>query len=45
MRPTQICVGFAEVDDKIHKLSKLNKYEISKYLKEKPLPDVADPDD
>lgn len=44
MRPTQMCVGFAEVDDKIHKLSKLNKHELSKYLKENPLPAVAGPD-
>lgn len=44
MRPTQICVGFAEVDDKIHKLSKFNKHELGKYLKENPLPAVAGPD-
>lgn len=44
MRPTQICVGFAEVEDKIHKLGKLNKHELSKYLKENPLPAVAGPD-
>lgn len=44
MRPTQICVGYAEVADKKAKLSKLNKNQLTKYLKENPLPAVAGPD-
>lgn len=44
MRPTQICVGYAEVEDKIHKLSHFNKHELDKFLRENPLPAVAGPD-
>lgn len=44
MKPTQICVGYAEVADKVNKLKKLNKNQLNKYLKENPLPAVAGPD-
>lgn len=44
MRPTQICVGYQEVSDKKTKISKLNKNQLQKYLKENPLPAVAGPD-
>lgn len=44
MRPTQVAVGYAEVEEKKHKLSKLNEHELRKHLKENPLPAVAGPD-
>lgn len=44
MRPTQICVGYQEVSDKKAKISKMNKNQLQKYLKENPLPAVAGPD-
>ena len=38
LRPTQICVGFAEVLSRIKDFKEQNKNEIMSYLQEKPVP-------
>lgn len=45
LRPTQITVGFAEVDVKKRELSALSRKQLEEYLKSKPIPCVCGPGD
>lgn len=43
LRPTQFCLGFIEIDEKISKIEKMKKEELQKYLDEKKVPVVVGP--
>jgi hypothetical protein len=45
LHPTQIAVGFEQVDEKIHKMKKMRKSELDEYIKDHVVPVVRGYDD
>lgn len=43
LRPTQFCLGFYEIDEKIDKIKKMKKEELQRYLEEKIVPVIIGP--
>jgi hypothetical protein len=43
LKPTQFCLGFFEIDERIEKLLKMKKEDIQKYLEEKIVPVIIGP--